>query len=264
MHFRSLGSGILLPLLLLAGCATAEIEEISFPSKGKLVFTSAKSKEGSKFLEEVRRIEDKGTSYSGEFEIRIQNFVPKKDVFSLNGKIYYDKPTGKMQIELTDRLFGISVSKVYTDGEQIRIKTAAQEKIHEQPMDDILLSDPNGGKSTIVPFPVIYHLLSSQNIRLFQPNSTLVQPKERIILVRKGGEEWTYYVTEKGVSTVEWNSSRKNVKAVTSVQGEVEFPPKVTLTRIVSREDSSDQNRIEIKMKKTNRIESVSPSVFGF
>ncbi|EPG75969.1 putative lipoprotein [Leptospira fainei serovar Hurstbridge str. BUT 6] len=261
---RSVQSFCLFVLLSFGSCVSPEIEEIAFPLRGKLTFLSAKSKEGAKFLDEVRKLEDAGSSYTGDFEIRIQNFVPKKDIFSLNGKIYYDKPSGKMQIELTDRLFGISVSKVYTDGELIRIKTATQDKIHEQPMDDIIIADPNGGKQTVVPFPVIYHLLSNRNVKLFQPDRTLVHPKEGIILVRKSGEEWTYYVTDKGIATVEWNSSRKNVKALTSVQGTVEFPPKLTLTRIVSREDGSDQNRIEIKMKRTSRTENIASSLFGF
>ncbi|PJZ68282.1 hypothetical protein CH373_10425 [Leptospira perolatii] len=244
-------------------CTGAEIEEIPFPKKGMLRFVKAKSKEGAKFLEEVRKLEGFSTSYTGDFEIRIQNFFPKKDVFALEGKIYFDRPSGKMQIELNDRFFGISVSKVFTDGDMIRIKTANSDKVHEQPMDDIVLSDPNSGKQTVVPFPVIYHLLSNRNMNLFQPDWTLVQPGERIILVRKPGEQWTYYTTEKGISTVEWDSKKKNVKALTSVLGDVDFPPKVTVTRIVSREDGKDQNRIEIRMKRTNRTENLPLSVFG-
>ncbi len=255
---------VLLILFTIANCVTAEIEEIPFRQKGKLRFLSAKSKDGSKYLEGLRKLEESNTSYTGEFDIRIQNFFPKKDVFALNGKILYDKPSGKMQIELMDKLFGIVVSKVYTDGELIRIKAATVDKIHEQPMDDIVLSDPNTGKQTVVPFPVIYHLLSNRNAQLFQPQWTVVHPGEGIVLVRKPGEEWTYYTSEKGFHSVEWDSSGKNVKAVTNVLGEVEFPPKTTVTRIVSRMDGSDQNRIEIKMKKINRMESLNQIVFGF
>ncbi|PJZ66474.1 hypothetical protein CH371_09455 [Leptospira wolffii] len=249
---------------LLSNCVTADIEEIPFKQKGKLKFYSAKSKEGSKYLESLRKLEESNTSYSGEFDIRIQNFFPNKEVFSLNGKIHYDKPSGKMQIELTDKLFGIVVSKLYTDGEIIRIKAASVEKVHEQPMDDIVLSDPNTGKKTVVPFPVIYHLLSNRNAQLFRPEWTLVHPGEGIIFVRKPGEEWTYYASEKGFYSVEWDSSGKNVKAVTNVQGDLEFPPKLTVTRIVSRDQGTDQNRIEIKMKKVNKNEGPNQVSFGF
>ncbi|TGK01092.1 hypothetical protein EHO59_11565 [Leptospira semungkisensis] len=261
--FRIITSFVFVSILF-ANCATTEIEEIPFRQKGKIKFWSAKSKDGQKYLDGLRKLEETNTSYSGEFDIRIQNFFPKKDVFSLSGKIMYDKPTGKMQIELTDKLFGISVSKVFTDGNTIRIKTASVDKVHEQPMDDIVLSDPNTGKQTIVPFPVIYYLLSNRNAQLFKPEWTIVQPTEGIVLVRKPGEEWTYYTKEKGIYSVEWDSSGKNVKAVTNVQGELEFPPKVTVTRIVSRTDGSDQNRIEIKMKKVNRTDSLNQVVFGF
>ncbi|WP_419720365.1 hypothetical protein [Leptospira licerasiae] len=251
-------------ILFFQSCVTTDIEEVTFRQKGKIKFWSARSKEGSKYLEGLRKLEESNTSYSGEFDIRIQNFFPKKDVFSLAGKIFYDKPTGKMQIELTDKLFGISVSKVYSDGQSIRIKAVSVDKIHEQAMDDIVLSDPSTGKQTVVPFPVIYYLLSNRNAELFKPQWTLVQPNDGIVLVRKPGEEWTYYTAENGIRSVEWDSSGKNVKAVTSVQGEVEFPPKTTITRIVSRTDGADQNRIEIKMKKISRTDKLNHIVFGF
>ncbi|PJZ76073.1 hypothetical protein [Leptospira neocaledonica] len=251
-------------ILFFQCCVTTDIEEINFRQKGKIKFWSAKSKEGSKYLDLLRKLEESNTSYTGEFDIRIQNFFPKKDVFSLAGKIFYDRPTGKMQIELTDKLFGISVSKVFSDGQTIRIKTVSVDKIHEQTMDDIILSDPSTGKQTVVPFPVIYYLLSNRNAELFKPQWTLVQPTDGIVLVRKPGEEWTYYTGENGIRSVEWDSSGKNVKAVTSVQGEVDFPPKTTITRIVSRADGADQNRIEIKMKKVSRTDKLNQVVFGF
>ncbi|TGL65742.1 hypothetical protein [Leptospira sarikeiensis] len=251
-------------LLVFQSCVTTDIEEINFRQKGKIKFWNAKSKDGAKFLEGLRKLEESNTSYTGEFDIRIQNYFPKKDIFSLSGKISYDKPSGKMQIELMDKLFGISVSKVFTDGQTIRIKSATVDKIHEQKMDDIILSDPNTGKQTVVPFPVIYYLLSNRNAELFKPEWTLVQPNDGIVLVRKPGEEWTYYTAENGIRSVEWDSSGKNVRAVTSVQGEMEFPPRTTITRIVSRKDGSDQNRIEIKMKKVTRTDKLNQVVFGF
>lgn len=253
---------VIFACILFAQCVTTEIEEIPFRQRGKLKFLSPKSKDGAKYLEGLRKLEEANTSYTGEFEIRIQNFYPKNDVFSLNGKILYDRPTGRMQIELTDKLFGIVVSKLFTDGETIRLKAATVEKIHEQPMDDIILSDPNTGKQTVVPFPVIYHLLSNRNLQLFKPEWTLVHPGEGIVLVRKPGEEWVYYSSPKGFVSVEWDSSGKNVKAVTNVQGEVDFPPRVTVTRIVSRTDGADQNRIEIKMKKVNKSDGLK-AAFG-
>ncbi|EMN30975.1 hypothetical protein LEP1GSC083_2061 [Leptospira interrogans serovar Pyrogenes str. L0374] len=169
MKFKVYFNILILFLILNSGnCSTAQIEEISFPDKGNLKFLSSKNPEAAKILKAVRDLEAKNSSYSGEFSMRIENFVPKKENFSADGKILYDKPSGKMYIELADPFFGMIVSKVYTDGNSIHIKTA-NSGMQVLPMGDILLKDPSGKNNLqfhfrfyILFYPIIVPVLRVQ------------------------------------------------------------------------------------------------------
>ncbi|TGL91043.1 hypothetical protein EHQ76_20740 [Leptospira barantonii] len=256
-------SNVLMCLVVLYGCFSPQIEEISFPDKGNLKFLSSKNPDAAKILKSVRDLEMKNSSYSGEFSMRIENFVPKKESFSADGKIYYDKPSGKMYIELSDPFFGMIVSRVYTDGNSIHIKTANSGP-QVLPMGDILLSDPSGKKKSTIPFPVLYSLLANNSSGLAGDDPTFVNLSEKAILVKKPGEDITFWMTEFGISSVELLSKKSNLKAITKVQGTVSFPPKTTITRIVEPTTNLDRNKIEIKMKKVALSETIPASKFQF
>ncbi|AXX15966.1 hypothetical protein [Leptospira borgpetersenii] len=262
MKFK-LYSNILMFVLIFGKCTTTQIEEISFPDKGNLKFLSSKNPEAARVLKSVRDLETKNSSYSGEFSMRIENFIPKKESFSANGKILYDKPSGKMYIELSDPFFGMIVSKVYTDGNSIRIKTA-NSGTQILPMGDILFKDPSGKKQSTIPFPVLYSLLSNNSSGLAGNDPTFVNLSERAILVKKPGEDITFWMTDSGISSVELLSQKSNLKAITKIQGTVSFPPKITVTRIVEPKTNLDQNKIEIKMKKIALFETIPDSKFQF
>lgn len=250
-------------LLAVYACNTPQIEEISFPDKGNLKFLSSKNPEAARILKSVKELENKNTSYSGEFSMRIENFVPKKESFSADGKIYYDRPSGKMYIELSDPFFGMIVSRVFTDGVSIQIKTANSNS-QTLPMGDIVFKDPSGKKQSTIPFPVLYSLLSNNSSGLAGTDPTFVNLSERAILVKKPGEDITFWMTEFGIGSVELLSKKSNLKAITKVQGAVSFPPKTTITRIVEPKTNLDQNKIEIKMKKIALSESIPDSKFQF
>lgn len=181
MKFKVYFNILILFLILNGGnCSTAQIEEISFPDKGNLKFLSSKNPEAAKILKAVRDLEAKNSSYSGEFSMRIENFVPKKENFSADGKIFYDKPSGKMYIELADPFFGMIVSKVYTDGNSIHIKTA-NSGMQVLPMGDILLKDPSGKKQSTIPFPILYSLLSNNSSGLAGADPVYVNLSENAI-----------------------------------------------------------------------------------
>jgi outer membrane lipoprotein-sorting protein len=249
--------------LMFYACTTPQIEEISFPDKGNLKFLSSKNPDAARILKSIRELEDKNSSYSGEFSMRIENFVPKKESFSADGKIYYDRPSGKMYIELSDPFFGMIVSRVFTDGISIQIKTA-NSNTQTLPMGDIVFKDPSGKKQSTIPFPVLYSLLSNNSSGLAGTDPTFVNLSERAILVKKPGEDITFWMTEFGISSVELLSKKSNLRAITKVQGIVSFPPKITITRIVEPKTNLDQNKIEIKMKKIALSETIPDSKFHF
>nr|WP_100765720.1 hypothetical protein [Leptospira ellisii]PJZ91347.1 hypothetical protein CH379_19165 [Leptospira ellisii] len=249
--------------ILIMNCTAPQIEEVSFPDKGNLKFLPAKNVQAAQILKAVRDLENKNTSYSGEFSMRIENFVPKKESFSADGKILYDKPSGKMYIELADPFFGMIVSRVFTDGNWIHIKTAnAQTQI--LPMGDIVFKDPSGKKQSTIPFPVLYSLLSNNSTGLAGSDPTYVNLSERAILVKKPGEDVTFWTTETGIASVELLSKKSNLKAITKVKGAVSFPPKTTVTRIVEPGSNADQNRIEITMKRISISDTIPASKFQF
>ncbi|EMO62978.1 hypothetical protein LEP1GSC133_4080 [Leptospira borgpetersenii serovar Pomona str. 200901868] len=168
-----------------------------------------------------------------------------------------------MYIELSDPFFGMIVSKVYTDGNSIRIKTA-NSGTQILPMGDILFKDPSGKKQSTIPFPVLYSLLSNNSSGLAGNDPTFVNLSERAILVKKPGEDITFWMTDFGISSVELLSQKSNLKAITKIQGTVSFPPKITITRIVEPKTNLDQNKIEIKMKKISLFETIPDSKFQF
>ncbi|AVQ11964.1 Uncharacterized protein XB16_1634 [Leptospira santarosai] len=262
MKFK-LYSNILMLFLFFGECVTTPIEEISFPDKGNLKFLSSKNPEAARVLKSVRDLETKNSSYSGEFSMRIENFIPKKESFSADGKILYDKPSGKMYIELSDPFFGMIVSRVFTDGNSIRIKTA-NEGTRIFPMGDILFKEPSGKKQSTIPFPVLYSLLSNNSSGLAGTDPTFVNLSEKAILVKKPGEDVTFWMTDFGISSVELLSKKNNLKAITKVQGTVSFPPKITITRIVEPKTNLDWNKIEIKMKRVVLSETIPASKFQF
>ncbi|EMO63049.1 hypothetical protein LEP1GSC133_4079 [Leptospira borgpetersenii serovar Pomona str. 200901868] len=87
MKFK-LYSNILMFVLIFDKCTTTQIEEISFPDKGNLKFLSSKNPEAARVLKSVRDLETKNSSYSGEFSMRIENFIPKKKVFPQTEKFF--------------------------------------------------------------------------------------------------------------------------------------------------------------------------------
>lgn len=155
------------------------------------------------------------------------------------------------------------VSKVYTDGNSIHIKTA-NSGMQVLPMGDILLKDPSGKKQSTIPFPILYSLLSNNSSGLAGADPVYVNLSENAILVKKPGEDITFWMTDFGISSVELLSKKSNLKAITKVQGTVSFPPKTTITRIVEPKTNLDQNKIEIKMKKISLTETISASKFQF
>ncbi|XDD48777.1 outer membrane lipoprotein carrier protein LolA [Leptospira sp. WS92.C1] len=253
----------LIAFVFLSECTTTQIEEISFPDKGNLKFLPAKNAQAALVLKSVRELEEKNTSYSGEFSMRIENFVPKKESFSADGKIFYDQPSGKMYIELSDPFFGMIVSRVFTDGVSIRIKTASNAP-QVLPMGDIVFTDPSGKKQSTIPFPILYSLLSNNSSGLAGKDPIYVNLSEKAILVKKPGEDVTFWMTDFGIVSVELLSKKSNLKAITKVQGTVSFPPKTTITRIVEPNTNLDRNKIEIRMKKVTLSQTIPDSKFQF
>lgn len=255
--------GFLFILLIGISCISEPpIQKPEFLERGAERYISIRNPRSKEVVDLVSKIENESSSYSGSFRMRIQNFEPTRENFTLKGEIFFDRESGKMKIVLMDQLFGFVISKLITDGETIQLQSAGQESIHNQSMGDIILVDPNTKKRTVIPFPVIYSILANKNLSKFESKKALIDTKDKRVLLKRPNEEYLFEFTASGLKSVEMYSDIKKLKAITTAVGKVQYPPRNVVTRIVHPDTGSELNHIEIKMNSVRTLESVPASRF--
>ncbi|WCL48316.1 hypothetical protein [Leptospira sp. GIMC2001] len=251
-------------VFLLTHCvslSSPEPDSIEFAEGRQINYYKMSDKRNQKFLQEITGIQDKHQSFISSFSLRIDRVHPNKENFNADGKIWFLKETGQVKIQLMDNFFGMIFSEVLATPNQIQVKTAKENKIFTQPMDDLSIMDPSKGKAITIPFPVIYYAITGAFIEEFQANPSFFSPEERRTLVKKNGDEFDYFFEEGRLQSIEWTSTRKGMKAISKAEGKISIPPEFLATKIVELGSDKETVFIQTKLRSIQRV-NPSQSVF--
>ncbi|WP_411823058.1 hypothetical protein [Leptospira sp. 'Mane'] len=247
-------------------CSAGEVEDVDFIGKDKDKYVSPGDTNAKNLLAEIQSKEANYSSFKGEFSMNIQVFVPKKDNFAVDGKIFYSKETGLVKIQLMDTFFGLIFSELIASPSEIQIKPTSTSKVTTQPMGDLLLQDPNTKKSIQLPFPVIYqYLTGSFQPEIISPKAKFLIKENRVLLDKKDGS-YEYFFEEGELSRIELVSPVRKLKAVSLVKEKdpkLKHPPKSILTKVMPLGEEKENVLILIKMKKVTKTE-IPESTFRF
>ncbi|GBF48731.1 hypothetical protein LPTSP4_02310 [Leptospira ryugenii] len=248
----------LLLFLLLLHCESSPDTDVNFIGKDGSKYSSAKDPNAILLLKGISSNSSLYTSFRGEFTMKIQVLVPKKETFLVDGKIFFSKEKGLLKIQLMDTFFGLIFSELIASPTEISIKPSGSNKAFNQPMGDIVIQDPNTKKNIQLPFPVIYQYLSGtfQN-EITSPKARFMAKEGRILLEKKDGI-YEYFFEESLPIRIELSSPARGLKAVSIVQEKDRVnahPAKAVLSKVISLSDDKENALILLTMKKINKTE---------
>lgn len=261
---------ILVVLLLLSLCKTTSEPEIQAPAytdKSQVENFKYEDPRSKPMTELFERLYRESASFTGDFNMKILSGEKLKESNSLEGKIFFDKDTGKVKIQLMIPLWGLVVSQIISDSETIKIKTAGQEKIHTQPMGDIFIIDPTTNKKIPIPFPVIYRSIAQNFVSEFKNSNSSLSPKENRVFLKKGTDEFKYIFYENGLASLEFNSTEKKMRAICQVpedQRKGFHPPSKLVTRVTNLATDSDAGLVDVAIKNVKKSAKIPESTFQF
>lgn len=220
-------------------------------------------------VEIIERLENNSVSFTGEFSMKILSGDKLKEANTVNGKIFFDRPSGKVKIQLMEPFFGLIISQIISDNTTIQIKSSGQEKIHTQPMGDIHMIDPTSHKSIVIPFPVIYFSIAQNFTNEFKSDKSYLSPSEKKILVKRGNDEYQYIFYENGLASLQFLSKEKSIKAICQIPEKYQtgyHPPERLSTRVtdVSTEKERDTSQVDIHYKNVRRNVKIPTNTFKF
>ena len=225
-------------------------------------YTDPKAKDLVRLVEDL---ENSSVSFTGEFSMKINSGENLKDSNSLKGKIYFDKSSGKVKIQLMEPFFGLIISQLISDGNSIQIKSSGSSNITTLRMGDILLTDPTTRKNIIIPYPVIHYSIVQNFSKEFKSNPTYLSPDEKKILVKKKSDDEYYYTFyEKGLESLEVYSKEKDLRAIATVPENYrksDHPPSRIITRVTDR-NKKDTSRVDIQYTNIKKSVEISPQIF--
>ena len=248
----------LLFIILLTSCISPGIEEIEFLSGNKIQYLPFATKQSQSFLAELKKLDYKPESYIASFKMQIQSFHPEKRNFNAKGKVFFQKETGKIKIQLMDSFFGMIFSQIISDSKSMELKTAGQDKTQKMPMGDIQILDPKSGKLIVIPFQVIYEFLSLGHLNLLTDKNNFFSHEEKRILSVFPDKKLIYQFDKTGLLSVELQSISRNVRAIARVSRSGIYPPENIITRVTGYSDKTEKDLVSItvtNVKKTARIE---------
>ncbi len=238
-------------------------------------FSNNKIKESYKFndsrskglLNLIDTIEKSSQSFQGEFSMKIKNGENQRDINNLNGKIFFDKNTSRVKIQLMEPFFGLIISQIISDEETIKIKSSGRDNIHTQKMGDLFLTDPATRRQIIIPFPIIYYSIVQNFSKNFMNENSYFSPSENKVKVIKDGEDLTYTFYEKGLISLELFAKLKNLKAISEVPLNFrtgENPPLRVITIVTDIYTSKETNHVDIQYKNLKKNVIIPQSIFTF
>jgi outer membrane lipoprotein-sorting protein len=254
----------------IANCKTSDDsikEVVDYDLGDSKGYISTKSSKAIPFLSFLKTLESESKSFKGEFTMKIQSGEGLKDLNRLNGKIFYEEETGRMKVQLMETFFGLIVSQIISDENIIQIKSAGQEKIHEQPMGEIVMLDPSTKKKISIPFPIIYSTVRLNFSKVFESGETKVNPTDKKALVKKVDEEYIYSFYDKGLDSLEYKSEKKGFQAKSKVPDSAKdgsHPPKIIITRVTDLTSNKETSLVEIVYKNIQKNVKLNDSVFKF
>ncbi len=261
---------LLITLTLFINYCTAKTDNIKDPD-----YVDAKQAQNLKYndprakslVEIVERMEKNSTSFTGEFSMKIQSGENLREVNNVNGKIFFDRPTGKVKIQLMEPFFGLIISQIISDSTTIRIKSSGQEKIHEQAMGDIHMTDPTSRKPIVIPYPIIYFTIAQNFIEEFKSDKSYLSPGDKRVLVKRGNDEYKYTFYDKGLASLEFLSTEKKIKAICDVPETYrtgDHPPGRLSTRVTDSTTDQDTSKVDIQYKNVRRNVTIPANTFSF
>ena len=218
-------------------------------------------------VEIVEKLEKESTSFTGEFSMKILSGDKLKEANTVNGKMFFDKSSGKVKIQLMEPFFGLIISQIISDSANIRIKSSGQEKIHEQPMGDIHIVDPTSRRPIVIPYPIIYFTIAQNFIEEFKSEKSYLSPSEKRVLVKRGADEYKYFFYENGLASLEYLSEEKNIKAICQVPEQYRtggHPPGRLTTRVTDISQNVDTSQVDIQYKNVKRNVNIPANTFNF
>lgn len=242
----------------------AEIVEYDTPGDGKSYYAPV-DKRNKDFLEFVRQLEEKVSSFYGEFTMKI--VVPKEQDTILNGKVYYEKDGKKLKIQILDPFFGLILTQIISNPTNIKIKQGGNDNIYEQKMGDIQIIDPAKGKKFIIPFPVIFYSIALDFLGEFTSKESLLNPVEKKVKVRRGTDEFTYIFYPEGLESLEVLSTMKNLQAKAKVADTARkgiHPPERILTRVSEPSSGKNLSQVDLQFKSVKRQVRIPDREFKF
>ena len=257
-------------IILFLGFCKTDKENIKDPN-----YTDSKQAQNLKYndprakslVEIVERLEKNSVSFTGEFSMKIQSGENLREVNNVNGKIFFDRPTGKVKIQLMEPFFGLIISQIISDSNTIRIKSSGQEKIYEQPMGDIHMVDPTSRKPIVIPYPIIYFTIAQNFIEEFKSDKSYLSPADKRVLVKRGNDEYKYTFYDKGLASLEFLSTEKKIKAICDVpetHRTGDHPPGRLSTRVTDSTTDMDTSKVEIQYKNVKRNVTIPGNTFSF
>ncbi|HMV41092.1 MAG TPA: hypothetical protein PK079_03985 [Leptospiraceae bacterium] len=255
--------------LILLGCKTEEgsVKEPEYTDGKQTQNLKYNDPRAKSLVEIVERLEKNSNSFTGEFTMKILSGDKLKESNTVNGKIFFDKPTGKVKIQLMEPFFGLIISQIISDNSRIRIKSSGQEKIHEQAMGDIYMVDPNTRKTIVIPYPIIYFSIAQNFIEEFRSDKSYLSPSDKRVLVKRGTDEYKYFFYDKGLSSLELFAPDKNIRAICQIPEKYrtgDHPPERISTRVTDATTELDTSQVDIHYKNVKRNATIPPKTFEF
>ncbi|MDF3819231.1 hypothetical protein P3G55_04940 [Leptospira sp. 96542] len=252
-------------IFVFVSCESAEIQDVDFIGKNGQNYQAANAKTSKSFVDGVSEKTPNFQSFKSEFSMVIQTYVPKRETFHMDGKLFFDKDSKNVKIQLMDSFFGLIFSELIAGPNQIQLKPSGEKIPQIFPMGDLAIKDPNSKKTIVIPFPVIYQYITGAYIEeIKNPKAKFLISESRVSLDKLDGS-YEYFFKENILERLELSSKQKGLKAIALVKNKTPdtHPPKEVITKVISLDTEKENVIIQIKMKKVNLTE-VSPSTFRF
>lgn len=269
MTIRSILAITYMTIMLFAlSCKTEQIqEEIQYSDDSTNGYYPPSHKNNTELLNLTDKLEKEIQSFSGDFKMQIRSGEGLKTLNNLDGKIYFDKASRRLKIELLMPILGLKISQVISNGKQIQIQSAENPTPVTLPMGDIVIIDPSTQKKISIPFPIIYHTITLNFSNTLNSPDVRMNPKEKKIQFKSDGDTYIYTLYENGLDALEYHSAKKDLLAICKVPDSAKnglHPPSKLLTKITEMKTGKDFSYIDIQYKNVKKTVNIPESVFRF
>lgn len=255
-------------LFTILTCKTEQVQEnIEYSEESTNGYYSPLHKNNKEFLVLTQKLEEEVISFSGDFKMQIKSGDGLKTTNNLDGKIYFDKPSQRLKIELLMPILGLKLSQLISNGTQIQIQSAENPKPVTLPMGDIIILDPSTQKKISIPFPIIYHTITLKFSENLKSPTSKMNPKAKKILFQNEGDTYIYTLHDNGLDALEYHSQKKNLLAICKIPNSsknYEHPPTRLITKITEMDTGKDFSYIDIQYKNLKKTASLPENVFRF